>query len=426
MKIKIKKTNQKGFIQIFVGIFALLAAGGLFLIKYHGYEAYSSANPNMQPAITINQVWALKTVNEAFKRGDIIAFYIPQKDKYSNVARIVGLPGESIMLKGGKVYINNNQITESYLLEGVTTETGEGLKEGEAKLIPADQYAVLADNRSGGLDSRDYGFITKTGIIGKMAFCYKNCSGQRGVDDSSFKPDLQADRILNLVNQYRQSKKLEPWTSSNQICQLAGKRADYLVSSYGEPLKASPDEIQKKFEEQVKGYTGAISEIDVSGVTTNQGVLDFWKNNQNNFLLSNTRDNVKITKACVAVKTGRASSLVVLMVGSDPVSQTQVSVSNQSNLDYSEADTKAWGAEVSYINQDLSNLPKFLGNSSYDQGKLNQMSALLNQRKTIADKIYNKMINKQFLTSQDDQDIVTYNQITSQYDNIALQVFPRP
>lgn len=118
MKIKIKKTNQKGFIQIFVGIFALLAAGGLFLIKYHGYEAYSSANPNMQPAITINQVWALKTVNEAFKRGDIIAFYIPQKDKYSNVARIVGLPGESIMLKGGKVYINNNQITESYLLEG--------------------------------------------------------------------------------------------------------------------------------------------------------------------------------------------------------------------------------------------------------------------------------------------------------------------
>ncbi|MCL5784315.1 MAG: RDD family protein [Patescibacteria group bacterium] len=92
---------------------------------------------------------------------------------------------------------------------------------------------------------------------------------------------------------------------------------------------------------------------------------------------------------------------------------------------YTQADIKSWQDELSYINQDLSNIPKFLGNSSYDQGKLNQMSTLLDQRKAIANQIYTKMVNNQTLTTQDEQAMNTYDQLTSQYASLANQVFPR-
>lgn len=94
-------------------------------------------------------------------------------------------------------------------------------------------------------------------------------------------------------------------------------------------------------------------------------------------------------------------------------------------LGYTQADTKSWQDELSFINQDLSNISKFLGNSSYDQSKLNQMSTLLDQRKAIANQIYTKMINNQTLTAQDEQVMNTYDQLTSQYASLANQVFPR-
>lgn len=106
---------------------------------------------------------------------------------------------------------------------------------------------------------------------------------------------------------------------------------------------------------------------------------------------------------------------------STPNAQTNQS----SNPGYTQADIKSWQDELSFINQDLSNIPKFLGNSSYDQGKLNQMSTLLEQRKAIANQIYTKMVNNQTLTAQDDQAMNTYDQLTAQYASLANQVFPR-
>lgn len=104
--------------------------------------------------------------------------------------------------------------------------------------------------------------------------------------------------------------------------------------------------------------------------------------------------------------------------------KTNTTIQSTDSRGYTQADMKSWQNELSYIDQDTSNIPHFLGNSSYDQDKLNQMSTLLNQRKALANQIYTKMVNNQTLTAQDEQAINTYTQITSQYAALAKQVFP--
>lgn len=95
------------------------------------------------------------------KRGDIIV--LSESEKYM-IKRVIGLPGEVIEYKDNRLYINGVEQEETYLDSSVLTE------DFTSKMIPEDKYLVLGDNRSDSLDSRDYGFISKKQIIGKVWF----------------------------------------------------------------------------------------------------------------------------------------------------------------------------------------------------------------------------------------------------------------
>jgi signal peptidase I len=62
-----------------------------------------------------------------------------------------------------------------YLEEGTYTAPGRFIKEGVEVTVPAENYVVMGDNRSHSFDSREYGFIPKESILGKLWFCYSNC-----------------------------------------------------------------------------------------------------------------------------------------------------------------------------------------------------------------------------------------------------------
>jgi signal peptidase I len=152
----------------------------------------SSMEPNY---VNGDRYIALKQVHKVFppKRGDVIMFHLPDEEDYRFVSRIIGLPGEQVRVENGDVYIDNSILTEDYLEPEVETEMQEGmsledtsadtaafelnagvdiLKEGENVIVPADRYFVLSDNRDNAIDSRNYGFIEKSGIIAKLVFQY--------------------------------------------------------------------------------------------------------------------------------------------------------------------------------------------------------------------------------------------------------------
>jgi signal peptidase I len=112
------------------------------------------------------------------KRGEIIVFEFPKNRSQDYIKRIIGLPGEKIELRNGEVVVYNDQnkdgfvLQEDYLDESVITEGRAFIKEGEVIEVPSNKFLVFGDNREKSSDSRQWGFIDKTDIIGKALVRY--------------------------------------------------------------------------------------------------------------------------------------------------------------------------------------------------------------------------------------------------------------
>lgn len=106
------------------------------------------------------------------KRGDVVIFKAPKNEEYDYIKRIIGLPGESVGLLGGKIYLNGIPLKENYLPSELATNGESFLKEGQTVPVAPDNYFVLGDNRPHSSDSRDWGPVPKQNIIGKAWWRY--------------------------------------------------------------------------------------------------------------------------------------------------------------------------------------------------------------------------------------------------------------
>ena len=103
------------------------------------------------------------------KRGDVVVFQSNIKnvkgDKELLIKRIIGLPGETVMVRDGSVYINGNMISDGYTKDGTTN--------GDMTVkVPAGKYFCMGDNRLHSTDSRfsDVGCVALNKIKGKVVF----------------------------------------------------------------------------------------------------------------------------------------------------------------------------------------------------------------------------------------------------------------
>ncbi|KKU48248.1 MAG: Signal peptidase I [Candidatus Woesebacteria bacterium GW2011_GWF2_46_8] len=105
-------------------------------------------------------------------RGDVVVFKAPTNNGEEFIKRIIGLPGERVSIKNGKIYINEELLEEKYLDPTVYSSAGNFLQEGATVVIPGGEYFVLGDNRSHSSDSRAWGSVEKKEITGRAWLVY--------------------------------------------------------------------------------------------------------------------------------------------------------------------------------------------------------------------------------------------------------------
>jgi signal peptidase I len=104
---------------------------------------------------------------EPIDRGDVVVFWYPLDHSKSFIKRVVGLPGETIELRAGHLYVDGKELAEPY----VPASYLDGSSYGPMK-IPAGNYFVMGDHRDSSNDSRVFGPVSRPYIYGKAVFAY--------------------------------------------------------------------------------------------------------------------------------------------------------------------------------------------------------------------------------------------------------------
>ena len=138
-------------------------------------QAFQIPSTSMVPTLKVkDRLLANKIIYKIRKpeRGDVIIFKYPEDPSKDFVKRLIGLPGETVFLKDGKVYINGEELKEP---KSVTqwyyySEGDDGVT--KPFNVPKNGYYALGDNSPISKDSRFWGFIPDKYLIGKAWFIY--------------------------------------------------------------------------------------------------------------------------------------------------------------------------------------------------------------------------------------------------------------
>ncbi|MEQ8466642.1 signal peptidase I [Coleofasciculus sp. E1-EBD-02] len=147
-----------------IGLSVFLAIG----IRSFVAEARYIPSGSMEPTLQINDRLIIDKISYNFRqpqRGDIVVFSPTDALKQQNfkdafIKRVIGLPGETVEVKGGRVYVNDQALREQYIEEEPEYSYGP-------VTVPEDNYLVLGDNRNNSYDSHYWGFVPRDNIIGR-------------------------------------------------------------------------------------------------------------------------------------------------------------------------------------------------------------------------------------------------------------------
>lgn len=171
-----RKLAKKFFTYLLDFAEIVLIAVTLFIIVYLFVAQLLEVTGNsMYPTFKDKEQIIAEKVSVKLKeleRGEIIIVKSPKDTSRLLIKRVIGLPGERIMVKGGKVFINGGELYEPYLPESTKTYEGSLVKEGLEYQIANESYFVLGDNREQSSDSREYGTFPNELVVGRGVIVY--------------------------------------------------------------------------------------------------------------------------------------------------------------------------------------------------------------------------------------------------------------
>ncbi len=172
----------------------LVSAGVLAIgIRACVAEARFIPSESMLPTLEIDDRLIVEKISYRFRkpeRGDVIVFSPTDALKKQNyneafIKRIIGIPGDTIEVKNGDVFVNGKELTEKYILNAPNYEYGP-------TQVPEGQYLVLGDNRNNSYDSHYWGFVPFDNVIGRATVRFWPPSRLGPLDNKPLYPESEA------------------------------------------------------------------------------------------------------------------------------------------------------------------------------------------------------------------------------------------
>lgn len=159
--------NQRSLI-----VYILIALGFAFFIRFYIAAPYVVIGASMEPTFENYHYLIIDRLTYRFtapERGDVIVLDLPQETSRALIKRVIGIPGDTVVLDGQKVKIINTEYPDGFVLDELYLDR-ENLG-GASHLrvtLGDDQYFVLGDNRRVSADSRLWGVLPKNDIVGRV------------------------------------------------------------------------------------------------------------------------------------------------------------------------------------------------------------------------------------------------------------------
>lgn len=123
---------------------------------------------SMEPSLHDGEYVLISKVSYWFgqpRRGDVVVFRFPHDPSRDFIKRVIGLPGETVAIRDGKVFINGRPLQEPYIRGPIAYTYGP-------VTLGPEEYFVLGDNRNASNDSHNWGMLPRSAIIGKAWLIY--------------------------------------------------------------------------------------------------------------------------------------------------------------------------------------------------------------------------------------------------------------
>lgn len=151
---------------------AIVAIGAVFLIRTFLIQPFLVSGASMTPTFSDGDYLLVDQVTYRFReplRGEVVVFRSPTDSSIYFIKRIVGLPGEAVIIKNGAITIENKSNPQGFGLDEEYIPREVATRGNEKFVLDSNNYFLLGDNRSYSFDSRSWGELDRKKIVGLVS-----------------------------------------------------------------------------------------------------------------------------------------------------------------------------------------------------------------------------------------------------------------
>jgi len=163
------KQRKSGAFRVIIDILETLLLSVLLFVAINAISARIRVDGfSMEPTLKSGEFVVVNKLAYRFGEpdtGDVIVFQYPRDPDQEYIKRVIGTPGDTVSIINGQVYVNGEQLNETYIASPPSYQS-------EERTIPENSLYVLGDNRNNSSDSHTWGPVPMEFVIGKALFVY--------------------------------------------------------------------------------------------------------------------------------------------------------------------------------------------------------------------------------------------------------------